>query len=77
MGKIIVKRDTINKKDIHMEPLSKSKVLFVRLPSPILERLDHQKDRLQVNMNILSRMALIKFLEEEEMKERQLQQLTA
>ncbi len=47
------------------------KMIFVRLPPAIRERLDYQAKRLCTSMNMMVRMALIKFLEEEEAKERQ------
>ncbi|MFA5396354.1 MAG: hypothetical protein WC346_10140 [Methanogenium sp.] len=53
------------------EPSPKDKLVYVRLPSPIVARLDHQKKRLSVGHNAILRMALIKFLEEEEFKEKQ------
>jgi hypothetical protein len=65
-------RPTINTKLIKEEPKSKHKVMFVRMPSPIAERFEHQKLRLSCSMNSLARMAIIKFLEEEEANERRM-----
>jgi len=52
------------------EKLSKDKLVYVRLPMAIMDRLIHQKKRLAIGHNAILRMALIKFLEEEEAKER-------
>jgi metal-responsive CopG/Arc/MetJ family transcriptional regulator len=50
---------------------AKYHVMFIRLPIPIFERLTRQSERLSCNRNILIRMAIVKYLEEEEAKEKQ------
>jgi hypothetical protein len=44
--------------------------ILIRLPKPLSDRVIHQAERLCCSMNALARMAFIKFLEEEEAKER-------
>lgn len=67
-----IKRTTVNTKLIEKEPKSKHKIMFVRMPTPIAERFEHQRLRLSCSMNTLARMAIVKFLEEEEANERKL-----
>jgi hypothetical protein len=67
-------RSTINTKLMAEEEPSKHKVMFVRMPSPIAERFEHQRLRLSCSMNTLARMAIVKFLDEEEQKERAVNQ---
>lgn len=67
-----IKRETVNTKLIEEEPPSKHKVIFIRIPTPIAERFEHQRLRLSCSMNTLARMAIVKFLEEEESNERKL-----
>lgn len=65
-------RPTVNTKSIEDEPASTHKVIFIRIPTTIAERFEHQKVRLSCTMNTLARMAIVKFLEEEESNERKL-----
>ena len=60
---------TINTSLIKDELPSKHKVMFVRMPSPIAERFEHQRLRLSCSMNTLARMSIIRFLEEAEAEE--------
>jgi hypothetical protein len=66
-------RPTINTKLIKEEPKSKHKIMFVRMPTPIAERFEHQRLRLSCSMNTLARMSIIRFLEEAEAEERKYQ----
>jgi hypothetical protein len=50
---------------------AKDHMLFIRLPKPISDRFRHQSERLSCTMGVLGRMAIIKFLEEEEANENQ------
>ena len=65
-------RTIINAKIIAEEPPTKHKIMFVRMPTPIAERFEHQKNRLSCSMNTLARMAIVKFLEEEEAAEKKI-----
>jgi hypothetical protein len=65
-------RPTVNTKNLEKEPREASKVIFMRLPYSIVDRVDHQKKRLSCSMNVLTRMALVRFLEEEETIERRM-----
>ncbi len=59
-----------NTKIISEETKTKDKMIFIRIPTPIAERLEHQRLRLSCPMNTLARMAIIRFLEMEEADER-------
>jgi hypothetical protein len=67
-------RTTIRKREKEVvsenEPLVKKKdhLMYVRLPFAVSERLKRQSKRLSCSMNMLTRMALVKYLEEEESK---------
>jgi len=50
----------------------KDKMIWVRLPFPLLERFNRQCDRLSCGNSTLARMAVVKFVEEEEFKEREM-----
>jgi hypothetical protein len=62
--------NNINTKIISEEPKTKDKMIFIRIPTPVAERLEHQRLRLSCPMNTLARMAIIRFLEIEEADER-------
>jgi hypothetical protein len=47
-------------------------MIWVRLPFPLLERFNRQCDRLSCGNSTLARMAVVKFVEEEEFKEREM-----
>lgn len=68
-------RPTINTKVLAEEPKATHKVIFVRMPIAIAERLEYQKQRLSCNMNMLVRMAIVRFLEEAEAEERKFKKI--
>jgi hypothetical protein len=53
------------------KPRLKDHLMYVRLPNAVADRLKYQANRLACSMNLLTRMALVRLLEEEEAKERQ------
>ena len=61
--KPIVKKKVIKKKD---------KLIWMRLPNALNERFDHQCKRLICGNSTLTRMAVVRLVEEEEAKERAL-----
>ena len=64
-------RRTVNTTEAKDEPVTKNKVMFVRVPPAIAERLRHQRDRLSCSMGTMVRMSIVKFLEEQESSERE------
>ena len=64
----------IQKKEVeseHQSPTVKNPdhMMYIRLPYSISQRLKRQSRRLSCSMNMLTRMAVVKYLEEEENKE--------
>ena len=45
---------------------AKDQAIFVRVPKHLSDRLEEQSNRLQSSKSVIIRMALIKFLEEQE-----------
>lgn len=66
----------VKRKPEEQETIEKGKnhMFYISLPGPVSERLRRQAQRLSCSISIIGRMAVIKFLEEEEARERNLNQ---
>ena len=66
----------LKRKPEEQETVEKGKnhMFYISLPGPLSERLRRQSKRLSCSISIIGRMAVVKFLEEEEARERNLNQ---
>jgi hypothetical protein len=67
MTTIMKRKQTVVEKPDKIE--KEHHVVYIRLPHAVLDRLNHQSRRLSCSMSTLARMSIIKFLEEEEIRE--------
>lgn len=57
-------------KSMKEEPPRKNHHLLIRIPSALSIRMVHQAERLSCSLNMFTRMAMVRMIEEEEQKER-------